>query len=311
MIGLILLQINITGDIQKDQQLLLYGIGGLISLIVLAMITIVIVVLVRKSRRNKTQVTPQASTAPPQTKQDIEEKAFGPAPIVKIEEKKPEEIIAQPKTEPVIEEKKPEPIVVPLKEKIEPVHAPVEERKPDFKLQKQEPVAQNPADKMDEIRRRLEEIRNQKNTDPVPVLPKITAKPRTVEPTITEEKKAEPDPIFDEHEPAFSEEIDETIIVEDSESVAVPITDMSDEISGQTETLDIGIEPQTTTIIDEGIMKEAPAIDTPQAPESEETSAVVHEYIKSDTEPPIPHLPNGKFLPMKKLTFAEWVELFK
>ena len=312
MIGLILLQINITGDIQKDQQLLLYGIGGLISLIVLAMITIVIVVLVRKSRRNKNAAAIQPSTAPPQTKQELEEKAFAPALPVKTEDAKAAEIkVEGPKPEepkPIIEEKKTEPVIIPVIEKPEPISPPVEEKKFDLKSHKEELANQNPADKMDEIRRRLEEIRNQKNTGPTPILPKITAKLREVEPTIEEPKKIEADPIFDEHEPAFSEEIDETIIVEDSESVAIPITDTANEVPAPSETVHIGSETETSTVIDEDITKEVPVIDTPPEADIEEPAP---ETPKEDAEPSVSHLPNGKYLPMKKLTFAEWVELFK
>jgi len=312
MIGLILLQINITGDIQKDQQLLLYGIGGLISLIVLAMITIVIVVLVRKSRRNKSAAALQASTAPPQTKQEIEEKTFGPSTPVKTEEAKPVEIkVEEPKAvepTPVIEEKKPEPVIVPVIEKTEPISPPLEEKKFDLKAHKQKLDSENPADKMQEIRDRLEEIRKQKNTDPDLVLPKITAKPRIEVPIVEEPKQIEPDPIYDEHEPAFSEEMDETLIVEDSESVAIPITDMADEISAQSETVHVGNEPQTTTVVDEGVMKEVSVLDTKEISIVEEP---IVETKKDDTAPLISHLPNGKYLPMKKLTFAEWVELFK
>jgi hypothetical protein len=220
--------------------------------------------------------------------------------------------VEQPKVEPepIVEEKKPEPIITPVEEKTEPLPPPVEEKKFDLKSHKQELDSQNPADKMDEIRRRLEEIRNQKNTDPAPVLPKITAKPRTVEPTIQEEKKAAPDPVFDENEPVFNEEIDETIIVEDSESVAIPITNTASEISPQAE-VHIGGETETTTVVDEGIMKEVPVVDTHGISTKEEEPIIETKEKKDDTGAPISHLPNGKYLPMKKLTFAEWVELFK
>ncbi|MGV2481773.1 UNVERIFIED_CONTAM: hypothetical protein IGO34_33800 [Salmonella enterica subsp. enterica serovar Weltevreden] len=35
------------------------------------------------------------------------------------------------------------------------------------------------------------------------------------------------------------------------------------------------------------------------------------EPVETTEETGPSHLPNGKFLPMKKMTFAEWVELFK
>lgn len=365
--GLIAAQIRITGDLEKDQQLLIYGIGGLIGLIVLAMIIIVVVVVVRRSKSARAVSMPVAVPTPPK------ENSYKPAES--IPEAKPE--IPEVKPEPVVEkvaepvaEVIPEPVPVPeekpvtvVPEQEPPMAQPVQtqeetsSKKYDFGAYKEELAHQNADDKMDEIRRRLEEIKRQRQAEPAPVLPKVEVKPTAI-PEVTPATEADPDPIVPEEEIVAEEEMDETRpineIPEDPETVSV--TEVS-----QVERLEpmASFVPEDKPVLEDEVSKEEPIQEevalvevTPEprqetpaeeiTQESEPEEVVEREAeirsegetyyaikdepvmeLQRDAQPEAPltsspkekdpetGLPNGKFLPMKKLTFAEWVELFK
>lgn len=329
------LQINITGNLEKDQELLLLGMVSLVSLITLAMIIILIIVIVRRIRRNKEakkESTLQASTAPPQV---IEQKPVVVEKTVSkpVEEKKPTPIVAEKKPieEKPAEVKKQEPVIVPeipkeekpiVETKQEPIvkkeePAPIVKEEPKKEEPKKEEPQQTyssskPVDKMEEIRRRLEEIKGQKKDGPALVLPKIEAAPS--KPPVIEEKKEEPTPTIAEE--TFAEEADETMLVENIETSTVPPIDIPEEkeIAEEEPTIaptisePIVAEEQPRMVEDEGIMKPASEV---IVDEPEEPIAVIVEQANIKSEEITTHLPNGKFLPMKKLTFAEWVELFK
>lgn len=329
MNGLSLQTIKITGDIEQDQQLLLLGIASLVSLITLSMIIILVIVIVRKIRRNratKREAGVQASTAPRQMaevqkKSEVDNK-LSTEPVTRKTEAKP--VITEQKLEtaipvlPLDEKSKEEAKAGPIIEKKEPIIAKQEPVKEE--PQKEENPSQ-PVDKMEEIRRRLEEIRGQKKDGPTIVLPKIEEAP------IIENKTQEPE----KEEEQLEEEI---TLVEDSEQVVVPIEESIEEIEETivSEAIDLEPEieekeslPEESPIVsepleaqqieksdepqmveDEGIMKPVSEINL----EEEQPIVAAEPIVSAKTEESTP-LPNGKFLPMKKLTFAEWVELFR
>lgn len=376
MTGLMAAQIRITGDLEKDQQLLIYGIGGLIGLIVLAMIVILVVVLVRRGKASRLaaaqQPVPVPQAVPATPPQEDTYKPAAPAkeePAIAQEEPVAEpvsppepqpEVKQQPEQETKAERKSVATpsanagLVVPEndapaqpEEKEEKKDAP----KYDFGAYKDELAQQNPDDKMEEIRRRLEEIKRQRQTEPAPVLPKVEAKLSVAEIRPTTET-GDNEPLVPEEEVLAEEEIDETRLLheEPEDPETVPVTEVPqvehigpaqpqmpgipDEITSDGEMA----EPEEPTA--EGVPTEQPAGEdlTEEEPvEREEIRSGGETYYTVPNEPvmelqrdpqPAPaepaaeaktaqpetgeiRFPNGKFLPMKKLTFAEWVELFK
>lgn len=155
------IKINITGDPQKDAQYLLIGIAACILLLILTIITLIIVAFRRKKKKKKAaDIAKQSETAI--TSENISK-----------EEPEKQEIateakITTPEIKPVVE------TIEPTKENII-VETPKVESKPEPKPEKE----QNPEDKMDEIRKRLAEIAQNRKNNPNEyqevVLPKLTA----------------------------------------------------------------------------------------------------------------------------------------
>ncbi len=231
----------------------------------------------------------------------------------------------------------------------------IPQKKYDFGAYKEELSHQNPDDKMEEIRRRLEEIKRQRHAEPAPVLPKVEAKQPAHE--ITPASELEHDPIVSEEEMLAEEEMDETRpINEVPDPETVPITEVPQmerlepaepQMESEEEEIVVaqGLSTETPTASveeehsapHESSTSEEPAagpVENEQKPEREEIRSEGEVYYTLPNEPvmelqrdprpepveePKPQkttpaespFPNGKFLPMKKLTFAEWVELFR
>lgn len=284
-------QFQITGDLEKDQEILMYAILGLVGLVILFVILIVVIVLVRRNRNIKKAALAAAS---PEIKTEAakapvslpDEDKFKPS--VQTEPVKKEEVAIQP--EPVAEkvEVKIEPVPVEIKPVEEVIPKPVEDPK-DIKTYTDKIAAENPDDKLDEIRKRLEEIRKQVPSGPAVVLPKIEAKKPVEESKqpIENEEVSLPvmditEPVLPESEPVEPEEIQELGQLE-------PLAEVNEELGSEHEPESVGeLKPEETLA--------APV--------------EVSEVIEPETQENVA-LPNGKYLPMKKLSFAEWVELFK
>lgn len=229
-----LLQVELTGDLEKDREILLFGMGGLLVLTLAALIILAVVLLRRRKNRHSAQIS---ADAPPKTAL-VEETSAGQEDIhqeiAEIPKKEEETADTQQKdpTEPDVAEKE-EPKISAAKE----------------------PSAE---EKLEEIRRRLEEIRKKPGSGPMPVLPKIEA------------KKKEPEPVI----PQKTEQISDT---ENTNIVELPTTEQ-ESASAQNEDSTVTENP------------------SPETDKKEENKVV---------------FAANKNLPMKKLTFAEWVELFK
>ncbi len=234
MKGLMLLQVELTGDLEKDREILLFGMGGLLVLALASLIILAVVLLRRRKNRHSAQIS---ADAPPEialveetsgSQEDIHQE------IAEIPEKEEETADTEQKgpTEPDVAEKE----------------------KPKISAAK-EPT---PEEKLEEIRRRLEEIRKKPGSGPMPVLPKIEAKKRETEPVILQE----------------AEQISDT---ENTNIVELPATEQ-ESASEQNE---------------DSTVTEDPSPETDKKEENKVAFAA------------------NKNLPMKKLTFAEWVELFK
>lgn len=283
-------QFQITGDLEKDQELLMYAILGLVGLVILFVILIVVIVLVRRNRNIKkaalAAASPEIKTEAAKSPVSLpDEEKFKPS--VQAEPVKKEDVAIQP--EPVAEkvEVKIEPVPVEIKPVEEVIPKPVEDPK-DIKTYTDKIAAENPDDKLDEIRKRLEEIRKQVPSGPAVVLPKIEAKKPLEESKQLAEKEEVSLPVMDitepvlqEPEPVKSEEIQELEQLE-------PLAEVNEELGSELEPESVG-EPKSEEILVEPAM-----VSEVEEPQSQNIT-----------------LPNGKYLPMKKLSFAEWVELFK
>ena len=234
MKGLMLLQLELTGDLEKDRDILLLGMGGLLVLAIGSLVILSIFLLRRRKNRHSAQIS---ADAPPEialvedttgSEEDIHQE------IAQIPEKEEETANTEQKgyTKPDVAEKE-EPKISAAKE----------------------PSSE---EKLEEIRRRLEEIRKKPGSGPVPVLPKIEAKKRETEPVILQEK----------------EQVSDT---ENTNIVELPATEQESVYEQN--------EDSTVT--------ENPSPETDKKEENKVAFAA------------------NKNLPMKKLTFAEWVELFK
>jgi hypothetical protein len=247
MKGLMLLQSELTGNLEKDRDLLLLGMGGLLVLALASLIILIFVLLRRGKNRQTAQkppVNPAEKTIPAET--TAQEKTTQPE-ITPITEKE------QPSSESGQKENQ-EPETEPVQEIAEP-------KTPEI----QEP---SPEEKLEEIRRRLEEIRKNPRSGPVPVLPKVEAKKR-------EAQTAGPTVAAQEIKPPIFEETEQITHTENKYGAELPIA---------------GINPATAE-------EEAP-VENP-SPENDKKEENKGTFV------------TNKNLPMKKLTFAEWVELFK
>lgn len=234
MTGLMLLQLELTGDLEKDRDILLLGMGGLLVLAIGSLVILSIFLLRRRKNRHSAQIS---ADAPPE--------------IALVEDTTGSEAEIQPKITQV-PEKEEETADTQQKDPTEPDVA--EKEEPKISTAK-EPSAE---EKLEEIRRRLEEIRKKPGSGPVPVLPKIEA------------KKREPEPVI----PQKTEQISDT---ENTNMVEMPATEQ-ESASAQNE---------------DSTVTENPSPETDKKKENKLAFAA------------------NKNLPMKKLTFAEWVELFK
>lgn len=259
--------ISITGDLEKDQQILIFGIGVLIVLIVLAMILLLVLVL---SRRNK--ASDRAAEA---MMQPVEEPK-------KEEGYKPEEInnpgpVIIPQTgETPAAEVKPETAPPATVQSIPgPVKASESEVKREEKTRPVEEPKSSPTkektreEKLAEIRQRLAEIKKQ-NPDGVSiVLPKVgeVSAVKTQNPAVEEQ---------------VPEEVVE--VIEISETPEEPVNEIIQESAAEEIMPDATVQEKAETPPDIPRIVEKPTVSSP--------------FDKKD-------------LPMKKMTFAEWVEIFK
>ncbi len=258
MSGMMLQQIEITGNLEKDREILLLGISGLLVLAITALV-ILVVVIIRRSKKKPVSATEEATPVavpvpePPKEQQ----KAVTETP------EEPKVIVPVPEPE-----KKPEPVPVP-----EPAPQPIPESKPKPEEKPTViPTANEPSpeEKLEEIRRRLEEIRKNPHPDPAPVLPKIEAK--KPEPEIPLRQEEDVHVPFEETETFTPEELGETATAEDPFEEGSAFLQTEDE----------------TTLVE-----------------------IAHSTEEEKPKEPLVDPLKNKNLPMKKLTFAEWVELFK
>lgn len=269
-------QIEITGDLEKDREIFLLGMGAFAVLAVTGLITLSLMLLRRSRKKSAAPAEDSAPAAiPTQAARETEPPAAMPVP--EASQDKPstveQEHVKRPEPAPNIQPvPKPEPKSEPI-----PEPKPTAEEKPVIRPQAKET---SPEEKLEEIRRRLEEIRKNPHPDPAPILPKIEPKkpePKPEPEEVKEPKKEDFYIPFDEHEPATPEEIDETAVEEDF---------------------------SVTEAAAEG------AIAQPEEPVENPTVETGHSAEEKSREIAADPLIN-KNLPMKKLTFAEWVELFK
>lgn len=259
--------ISITGDLEKDQQILIFGIGGLIVLIVLAMILLLVLVLVRRNKAAKRAA--EAMMRP--VEEPTKEEQHKPKEI-----NTPEPVIIPQKVETPFAEVKPETATPVVVQSIpEPVKAPEPELKQEEKAQPVELPKSSPSkemsleEKLAEIRQRMAEIKKQNPEGPSIVLPKVgeVSAVKTESPTVEEQQP---------------EEVVE--VIENSETPEEPVDEIIQESAPEEVVLDTTVQEK---------------IETPlNTPEIEEKSTVLSPFDKKD-------------LPMKKMTFAEWVEIFK
>lgn len=233
-----LLQLELTGDLEKDRDILLFGMGGLLVLALAALIILAVVLLRRRKNRHSAQIS---ADAPPEIAL-VEETSGGEAEDIHQE-------IAE------IHKKEEETADTEQKGHTETDVAEIQEKTEPKLTQAKEP---SPEEKLEEIRRRLEEIRKKPGSGPVPVLPKIEAKKRETEPVILQE----------------TEQVSDT---GNTNIVEMPTTEQ-ESASEQNE---------------DSTVTENPSPETDKKEENKVAFAA------------------NKNLPMKKLTFAEWVELFK
>lgn len=283
-------QFQITGDLEKDQEILMYAILGLVGLVILFVILIVVIVLVRRSRNIKKAAL--ASAIPSVKTEEAKLPVSTPAedkfkPSVQTEPVKKEEPAKQPEQVPKAVEVKIQPVPVEIKPVEEVKPKPAEDSK-DIKTYTDKIAAENPDDKLDEIRKRLEEIRKQVPSGPAVVLPKIEAKKPV------EESKQSPE----------------------NELISSPVPEIAEPVLPETEP----VKPEEIQVVEEiepsveehaQFVKEV-EMDSMDEDKPEEVlvePVVVSEVVETETQNIT--LPNGKYLPMKKLSFAEWVELFK
>lgn len=276
MSGLISSQIRITGNLEQDQQILLYGIAALTGLIVLSMIIIVIVVITRRRKRKKAAKAALEANASEAAQEPVEE-----VPVLTPEEKAP--IAEEPQT--ITEEK---PALIEAEVPNTSAYAPKFEEKAEEPTERK-PVVENTQtheEKLEEIRRRLDEIRKNKKDGPEIVLPKVEAAPTKEKPESDKEAQAE-----------NKEEIPTEDVIE---TVVSPSELPEKEEKTPTETPEEApVEDKEPSAFEEETMEVEPTpAETP----------VSTTYTQPTTET---NMPNGKFLPMKRMTFAEWVELFK
>jgi hypothetical protein len=248
----LMLQVEFTGDLEKDRDLLLLGMGGLLVLALSSLLILIFVLLRRRKNRTaakKLPVTPAekplTAESNPQEETNCTEITLGP------EKEQPSSLPGQ-------------------KENAAPETETVRK-----KAEQKTDVAQEPSpeEKLEEIRRRLEEIRNNPGSGPTPVLRKIEAKKRAVETVI-------PSASEEENKPVERKEPHEIENTESSSPVELP--------RAKKET-----EPESAQKYVDSVPSENPS----------------SEGNKNEDNKGGPS--TNKNLPMKKLTFAEWVELFK
>ncbi|HEY8365848.1 MAG TPA: hypothetical protein VIL57_01760 [Bacteroidia bacterium] len=318
------IKINITGDPQKDAQYLLIGIAACILLLILTIITLIILAFRRKKKKKKAADLANQSVTTATSEN-----------IAKVEPKKqeiaPEPIDTTPEPKPVVEAKEP------VKE-IKVEEAPKAEPKPEPKPEKEK----NPEDKMDEIRKRLAEIAQNRKNNPNEyqevVLPKLTA---DFAKTVSKEDAANSADSFEEHEteeipnetesaanstPDF--EYEEQIQNLNTDFKGEPISD-SDFEKANEEIIKTQIENEVDSIF----AKQELDTDFSGEPISDSNFTVenTEEQIKEDIQQmdtdfsgePIAdsnfHSESEKLnaqfqntqLPVKRMTFTEWMDSFK
>lgn len=284
-------QFQITGDLEKDQEILMYAILGLVGLVILFVILIVVIVLVRRSRNIKKAAL--ASAIPSVKTEEAKLPVSTPAedkfkPSVQTEPVKKEEPAKKSEQVPEAVEVKIQPVPVEIKPVEEVKPKPAEDSK-DIKTYTDKIAAENPDDKLDEIRKRLEEIRKQVPSGPAVVLPKIEAKKPV------EESKQSPE----------------------NELISSPFPEIAEPVLPETEP----VKPEEIQVVEEiepSSVEEhaqfAQEVEMDSMDEDKPEVVLVEPFVVSEvveTETQNITLPNGKYLPMKKLSFAEWVELFK
>jgi hypothetical protein len=243
MKGMMLLQVEFTGDLEKDRDLLLLGMGGLLVLALSSLLILIFVLLRRRKNRPETQKLPVTPAEKPLTAESNPQEE---TPVTEITTGPEKEQSASPSGQKENSER----------EKAEPETEAAREPSPEEKLE--------------EIRRRLDEIRKNPGSGPTPVLRKIEAKKRAAETA----------------NPAVEEADKKTVAAE--------------EIKGP-ESISGAELPSAEVKAEQTPAKEHnPSLPT-ENPDSGENKKEGNRHAFAA----------NKNLPMKKLTFAEWVELFK
>lgn len=188
------IKINITGDPKKDATYLLIGIAACVALLIITIATLVIVAFRKKNKVNKAQTQSEPKVKANKTKAKNKETSKTPEPKQEIEPitDAPKEV----EKTPIAEEK--EPI---LEEEPKVQEAPKTESTPKIEIKEEvmEPTA--PEDKMEEIRKRLAEIAQNRKSNPSEYqeihLPKISS---DIAKTVTKDEVGAHADTFEAHE---------------------------------------------------------------------------------------------------------------
>lgn len=337
-------KIDITGDPQKDAEIVLYALAGCVGLLIVCILLLVIIA-VRRSRKRKKKaalvLAQQQAQKAAEEKQKQEEIAIAAENTHTHYQPKKEETKAEVAevTVPVVNDiPVPEPEVK-APEVETPVPEPVQEEVHTHSAHIH--VEEDPEKKMEEIRRRIAEIAEKRKTESQEyqeiTLPKLGID--YGQQTVAEEKeeaqefiqahKWEVEKVTPEATEEEMQQTEEPGYAPEDHDMQVPEVVYTE--SGHS---DMWIHPETETILQHPEPQSEEPVYAPEHIHTAAEDVAAEHHLPPATEIPVPHLPAGETgseaepvvlqankdldgyfqntqLPLKRLTFAEWVDQFK
>ncbi len=341
-------KIDITGDPQKDAEIVLYALAGCVGLLIVCILLLVIIA-VRRSRKRKKKaalvLAQQQAQKAAEEKQKQEEIAIAAENTHTHYQPKKEETKAEVAevTVPVVNDVPvPEPEVK-TPEVETPVPEPVQEEVHTHSAHIH--VEEDPEKKMEEIRRRIAEIAEKRKTESQEyqeiTLPKLgidygqqtAAEEKEEAQEFIQAHKWEVEKVTPEAPAEEMQQTEEPGYAPEDHDMQVP-----EVVYTESDHSDMWIHPETETILQHPEPQSEEPVYAPEHIHTAAEDVAAEHHLPPATEIPVPHLPAGETesepepepepvvlqankdldgyfqntqLPLKRLTFAEWVDQFK